>query len=168
MAGDGSSIFNKQAVERLRSPDDLDRYLRATTPGVWMVLFAVFVLSVGLLAWGIFGSVSASVSTTGASLNGKVYCMLDGEQVAQVHEGDSAYVGNQQARVARISKVPLSSAETKSFLSNDYLVEALMPGEWGYLVVLEGASLEAEGVPVTVSITTARIAPISLVLGGTQ
>ena len=97
MAGDGSSIFNKQAVERLRSPDDLDRYLRATTPGVWMVLFAVFVLSVGLLAWGIFGSVSASVSTTGASLNGKVYCMLDGEQVAQVHEGDSAYVGNHRS-----------------------------------------------------------------------
>lgn len=168
MAGDGSSIFNRQAVERLRSPDDLDRYLRATTPGVWVMLSAVFALTVGLLAWGVFGSVSSSVSTTGASINGVVYCMLDGDQVAQVHEGDSAYVGSQQARVARVSKVPLSSAEAKGFLSSDYLVEALMPGEWGYLVVLDGASLEGEGVPVTVSITTARIAPISLVLGGTQ
>ncbi len=168
MAADASSIFNKQAVERLRSPDDLDRYLRATTPGVWMVLFAVFVLTVGLLAWGVFGSVSASVSTTGASINGVVYCMLDGDQVAQVHEGDPAYVDSQQAHVARVSKVPLSVAEAKGVLSSDYLVEALMPGEWGYLVVLDGASLEGEGIPVTVSITTARIAPISLVLGGTQ
>ena len=68
MAGDASSIFNKQAMDRLHSPDDLDRYLRSTSPSVWMVLFAVLTLTVGLLAWGVFGSVSSSVATTGASV----------------------------------------------------------------------------------------------------
>lgn len=168
MAGDASSIFNKQAMERLRSPDDLDRYLHSTSPSVWMVLFAVLTLTVGLLAWGVFGSVSSSVATTGASVRGSVYCLLDGDQVAHVHEGDPAYVDGQQAQVARVSQVPISAVEAKDLLSSDYLVDALMPGEWGYVVEVEGAAVQSEGVPVAVSITTGRIAPISLVLGGTQ
>jgi len=44
---------------------------------------------------------------------------------------------------------------------------AAVPDDWAYRVDFEGdASSLASGVPVSVTITTDRVAPISLILGG--
>ena len=166
MAEQASSIFNKQATERLRSPDDLDRYVRVTTPSVWVVLAACVALLAGLLSWGVFGTVSTSVSGTGVVEGGQALCFLPADEVARLHVGDAAYVGGEQLKVADVSDVPLSRQEASEYLSSDYLVASLIEGDWAYKVTFDGdASKLAEGVPLTVSITTERVAPISLILG---
>ena len=164
MADTGSSIFNQQARERLQSPDDLDRYVRVTSPSVWVVLGAILALLFGLLAWGIFGSVSASVGATATRLNGQTICLLNAESAAKVEQGDEAVVDGQLTKVASISKTPLSSDEASKLISNDFLTNTLMTGDWAYLVTFDDVNVE-EGVPLTANITTERIAPISLVLG---
>lgn len=45
MADEQSNIFTKKASDRLRSPDDLDEYVRVTNPSVWIVLAACAMLS---------------------------------------------------------------------------------------------------------------------------
>ena len=50
-------IFREKAVERVNQPEDLNEYVRVTTPSVWIVLAAVLLLVAGVLAWTIFGSV---------------------------------------------------------------------------------------------------------------
>ena len=65
MADAKTSIFNKRATEKLRSPDDLDKYVRVTSPSVWVILAACIILIVGLLAWGLFGAVTTNVQATG-------------------------------------------------------------------------------------------------------
>ena len=82
MADVNSTIFNKRAAEKLRSPDDLDKFVRVTNPSVWVVLAACVALLAGLLAWGVFGAVTSSVSTTGVAINGKAMCFLDAEDAA--------------------------------------------------------------------------------------
>lgn len=164
MADTGSSIFNQQARERLQSPDDLDRYVRVTSPSVWVVLGAILALLFGLLAWGIFGSVSASVGATATRLDGQTICLLSAENAAKVDQGDEAIVGGQLTKVASISKTPLSADEASALINNDFLTNTLMSGDWAYLVTFDDVNVE-EGVPLTANITTERIAPISLVLG---
>lgn len=158
-------IFNKRASEKLRSPDDLDKYVRVTNPGVWVVLGACVALLAGLLAWGVFGAVSTSVHATGAIVDGSPICLLAAEDVAKVHEGDVANFGGEQVRVSKVASVPWSRAEAAELLGSDYLVSTLMPGDWAYQVQLEGDVGELnENVPITINITTERIAPISLLL----
>ena len=169
MADVQSSIFNKKATEKLRSPDDLDKYVRVTNPSVWAVLAACIALLVGLLAWGVFGSVATSVTATGTVVDDKAICFLTAENTAKVHVGDAAYVGEEQMTVASISKTPYSRSESNAVLSDDYLVSTLMPSDWAYMVTFEGDISELTvGVPLTVSITTQQVAPISLVLGGNK
>jgi len=165
MAGKGSSIFNQTAQQRLSSPDDLDKYLRVTTPKVWVALLAIMALAMGLLAWGFFGSVSSNVTTTGTCVDGMTFCLLDGSQIASVNCGDAAYIYGQQGSVASVSEVPISRDEARTLLKSDYLVDTLMQFDWAYLVTFDDVEVIAEGVPVEVSITTERVAPISLVLG---
>ena len=168
MAEANTSIFNKTATERLRSPDDLDRYVRVTNPSVWAVLSAVLALIFGLLAWGIFGSVSTSVETMGVMLpDGQIMCFLPAENVVRVKEGDTATVQGQTATVVNIEKHPYDRDEVKELLSSDYLVSALTGEDWSYMVTFKMENTPEFGSmePLVVSITTERVAPISLVLG---
>ena len=159
-----SSIFNQKATDKLRSPDDLDRFIRVTNPSVWVMLAACVALLAGLLAWGIFGAVSTSVTSTGVSIKGKTMCFLDAENAAKVHEGDTAYVGGERMEVKTVSSVPYSRDEARGILGNDYLVSTLVNGDWAYVVGFSGRSGLTDGVPLTVTITVERVAPISLIL----
>lgn len=167
MADTGNSIFNQKAAAKLRSPDDLDKYVRVTNPSVWVVLIACLALLFGLLAWGIFGTVSTTVESTAVDLDGDIVCLLDTNDASEVHVGDDAVVEGENMTVADISAVPVSKEEAATILNSDYLVSDLMKGDWAYVVTFNGDGDYdfSEGVPLTVHITTERVAPISLVLG---
>jgi len=167
MPDTGKVIFNKKATEKLRSPDDLDKYVKVTNPSIWVTVIACVVLLIGLLSWGIFGSVTTSVTSTGVVVEGQAMCFLTAEDAAKVTKGDAANVGGSSMTVAEVAAVPVSRDEAEEILLNDYLVNTLVSGDWAYQITFEGdTSRLASGVPLTVSITTERIAPISLILGG--
>lgn len=164
MADTNSSIFNQQARERLQSPDDLDKYVRVTSPSVWVVLAAILVLLGALLAWGIFGAVSTNVSTLGARMDGRTICLLDAARIENVTVGDDAMVGGVHTTVTEVSRTPISRDEARALFSSDFLAATLFEGDWEYVVVFEDVDVD-EDVPLSVSITTERVSPISLVLG---
>lgn len=167
MAETVSSIFNKKATEKLRSPDDLDKYVRVTNPSVWVVLAACSTLLLGLVIWGVFGSVATGVTATGVCVDGKAMCFLSASDAAKVHVGDTANVGGENLKVDKIAAAPVSRDEAGKILVTDYLVSELVKGDWGYQVTFEGDTSDlATGVPLTVNITVERIAPISLIFRG--
>ncbi len=161
------SIFNERAAERLRNPDDLDRYVRITSPSVWAVVGALACLLAGLLAWGIFGSVSTSVVSTGVRVGQKVMCFLDAGEVARVDVGDDSLVDGKRLHVSSVASMPMSRDETENKLNSDYLKSALVKSDWTYMVEFEGDETDniEQGVPITVDITTERVAPITLLIG---
>lgn len=53
------SIFRQKSIDRVSSPEQLNDYIRVTTPSVWLVLLALVILLLGMLAWSILGTVEA-------------------------------------------------------------------------------------------------------------
>ena len=43
------SLFRKETLDRISSPEQLTDYLRVTNPGIWVVLAAVILLLAGIL-----------------------------------------------------------------------------------------------------------------------
>jgi hypothetical protein len=167
MADMTKPIFNRAATDKLRSPDDLDKYVRVTNPSVWVILAACIALLVGLLAWGVFGAVTTNVSATGVSIDGRAMCFLTAEDVAKVHVGDNVSVNGEGMTVAKVATVPVSRDEAHGIMKSDYLVSTLVNGDWVYQVTFEGdASDLPDSVPLSVNITTDQIPPIRLILGG--
>ena len=39
-----NQIFREKSIKRISSPEELNKYLRVTNPGIWAVLLAVIVL----------------------------------------------------------------------------------------------------------------------------
>ena len=56
------SIFRQKSLDRVSSPEQLNDYIRVTTPSVWLVLAAIILLLVGMLAWSVFGTVQATAT----------------------------------------------------------------------------------------------------------
>ena len=60
-----TGIFREKSMKRVSSPEELNDYIRVTTPSVWIVLIALAVLLVGMLAWSIFGTVERHTADGG-------------------------------------------------------------------------------------------------------
>ena len=157
----------------MHSADELEKSVRITPPSAWVALAAFVVLLAGILAWAVFGTIATRVSTTAAVVDGQAMCFLSEEDVVKMHVGDQAEVDgealdidNATLKVSGVSTLPVSRTEAGKIASGDYLVEALMNGNWAYQVTFEGdTSKLPEGVPLPMEITVERLAPIRLMLG---
>ncbi len=98
-------IFRQAALERLSSPEQIDRLMPLTSPRSWIALAAVGLLIVGALAWGLFGTLDTTVEGQGVLMRqggitsvpvpctGVVSSIL-------VHAGQTVESGQELARVA--------------------------------------------------------------------
>ena len=57
------SIFREKSIERVTSPEQLNDYIKVTTPSVWLILFATLILIVGTLFWAVFGKIQVNTDT---------------------------------------------------------------------------------------------------------
>ena len=52
-----SEIYREKSIKRVNQPEDLNDYIRVTTPSVWVVLIAIALVLAAVLGWMIFGTV---------------------------------------------------------------------------------------------------------------
>lgn len=101
---DGSKLFSRAALDKLRSPDRLDALLPITTPIGWMGLLAVGLLLLSIVIWSIFGSLTVRADGVGMIIDyGGVTDIshVTGGKVASVYvrEGSQIKKGDLIARL---------------------------------------------------------------------
>ena len=94
-AGEKTKLFREKNLERLESPEQLNDYLRVTSPGVWMILSAVVLLLIGVFIWGVFGRIEATTQAVVVTENGESTCIVP----------ESAIKGVLQYRTVKIDGV---------------------------------------------------------------
>lgn len=57
------SIFRKKSLDRVTSPEQLNDYIKVTTPSVWLILIATLILIVGVVVWAVFGRIQVKTET---------------------------------------------------------------------------------------------------------
>jgi multidrug efflux pump subunit AcrA (membrane-fusion protein) len=55
------SLFREEAMDKMSSPDELDRLMRVTDPKGWLALIGLLALVAAAVVWGVFGSVPVQV-----------------------------------------------------------------------------------------------------------
>lgn len=58
-------LFQEQALERLSSPEQLDRLMPLTSPRGWLALFGIGLLLLAGLLWSILGTVETTIKADG-------------------------------------------------------------------------------------------------------
>ena len=82
-------IFRKKSLDKVKSPESLDDYIRVSNPGVWLLLVSVIALLIGAIVWGIFGHIDSTVPTTVHIENGTAVCYIAEENITSVKVGQT-------------------------------------------------------------------------------
>ena len=60
-----AELYRKSALERISSPEQLDKALKVTSPMSWLALLAVTLIVVVTVIWSIVGTIPVTVTTSG-------------------------------------------------------------------------------------------------------
>lgn len=157
---------DKKALERLQSPDDLDKYLRMTTPGIWISIIACIAILVGIAVWAVFGSVSDHIKLKGvASLDG-IVCLVDSDTALRIKEGDFAYVDGAPETVTDVDEWAYDISEYRNEGLTDLEIR-LLAGDIKKahpIIISDSQHLDLKK-NVQVTITVEQKTPLSMIFG---
>ena len=97
-------IFRKKSLDKIKSPETLDDYIRVSNPGVWLILVSMIALLLGACAWGIFGHIDSTVPSTVCVENGKAVCYVAEQDIASVRTGLTVKYAGCEAVIGKIGE----------------------------------------------------------------
>ncbi len=103
-----STLYRKESMERIQSPEQLNDYMRVTNPTVWVVLAAVILLLAGMLVWGATANIDSYVAGTAQVRDGVMMMVPEDQNLAVNIEPDMTVT------VGETSSVILSTGTTDS------------------------------------------------------
>ena len=95
-------IFRKKSLEKIKSPESLNDYIRVTNPGVWLLLAAVIVLLIGLFIWGTFGHIETIVAGDIHVKDGEAICYIEANDIEYVEPGNVIRWGDTEGTITEV------------------------------------------------------------------
>ena len=130
-----SNLFRKKSLERISSPEQLNSYIRVSTPSVWLLLTAIVILLAGVCVWGVFGHMDTTLPAVAVAQEGNVTAWVREADVEKVSAGSAVIVGSAEGTVLSVDKEPVRVNE--SFTEYMRHVGSLQEGEWIFAIVLD-------------------------------
>lgn len=171
------SIFRQESLDRVTSPEQLNDYIRVSTPSVWLILGAFFILVISVIVWGVTGTLPQTESLNGViEKDHTVVCYIGTDSLesdipgckATVTPSNAGAEGNSiNGTVVNVSKTPYSAEEIKNTLKSDWIKSNLVSSQYSYAVTIrldnDSAQLPSDTL-ARVSVITAELKPISFIL----
>lgn len=118
----GLSIFRQSALERISSPEQLDRLMELTTPRAWLALAGLVSAIGGAMVWGVFGRVPDKVEGEGILLKQGGLFRVEAKAAGLVQELKIG-VGSELAPGQMVARLFQPDVEQSLRLSRNRLLE---------------------------------------------
>lgn len=162
------TIFRKKSLERISSPDQLDDYLKVSSPSVWVVLAALILALAAAGAWCFFGSMPTTVSSVGIHQEAGTVCFVTAEEGYSIEPGMQVQftpTGSDETVTGEVIQIeePVTAQEAGVSVKAEWLS---MPGDWVCPVTVKVKEDELPvGASLEVSIILDERRPVDLLLG---
>lgn len=151
-------IFRQKSLERVSSPDQLNDYIKVSTPGMWRLLAAVIIFLVGVCVWCVTARLESHINAV---------CISDGHTAQLVvkeddkDEIDMGMVATIEGVDYVIATIPNQAVQVDDYI-NEYAQYKgkVQEGEWVFLVALEDAP---EAGTYTAKVVVESIPPIKFI-----
>ena len=96
-------IFRQKSLDKIKSPDDLDEYIRVSNPGIWLLLISIIILLIGACVWGFFGHIDSTVDTYVYVTDKVASCRIPAEDLTSVKVGMRVNTNDFSATITSVS-----------------------------------------------------------------
>ena len=95
-----ADLYRKSALERISSPEQLDKVLKVTSPMSWLALIGITIIVVVTVIWSVVGTIPVTITTQGIISSpvgsNAVYIQEAGTVVSvRVHAGEEIHLGDE-------------------------------------------------------------------------
>lgn len=97
-------IFRKKSLERISSPEEIDKYMKVTSPSMWLLMVAIVLLLMAAVIWSITGRIETTMDIATHSENGEITVLISAEDMNQLAVGSEVRAGNIIGNVTEIKK----------------------------------------------------------------
>ena len=80
-------LFRKKSIDKISSPEQLDDYLRVSTPALWLILSAIAAFLAGVIVWAGMAHLETVINTVGDMENQQIQVWLTGSDAEKVEAG---------------------------------------------------------------------------------
>ena len=98
----GEELFRKKSIDKVKSPDNLDDYIRVSNPSVWLLLISVIMLLIGACVWSIFGHVDSAVPSLVRVQNEGAVCYVAEEDITSIRDGMLVEYADSEAHIIKV------------------------------------------------------------------
>jgi len=165
-----SDLYNKAALERLSSPEQLDKAITVSKPASWLVLLGIAVVIVAAIIWSVLGTLPTVLPTHGISIHSEG----DGEQIVesyvpyslagQINTGMRATIHNPLDDTRFQAEVIEIYFDYTQFTNMDLVLGG---GEIPVVILLQlDEGYLSERTLVTAYIVTEEVAPLEMLFRG--
>ncbi len=126
--------LQEKSIERVSSPEQLNDYVKVSSPGVWAVLAAVLILLAGAFVWGILGRLETTVPAVVISRDGAAVCCYDTAYGAEVGAGMPVRVVGEELSLVSVSSEAVqlgADAPEAGFDAGQYVYVSELSGSVG-------------------------------------
>ena len=155
-----SNLFREKNLERISSPEQLNSYIRVSTPSVWLLLAAIVILLVGVCIWGVFGYIHTTIPVLAVAEGHTATAYVRETDVHKVADGTAVSMNGIEGHVLSVSSEPVYVKED-TFTEYMRHVGQLQPGDWVYKLALD---LDCADGIYTAQIVIDSISPMSFVI----
>ena len=129
------SIFRKESMDKISSPEQLDDYIKVSNPGVWMILSCIIILLVGMCVWGIFGKLDTTVTVPAICDAEKSVCYVSQDDLSDIENGMTVVIAEKEYAVTAVGSEPIKV--TDDFGDYALHIGDFQIGEWVYEIVID-------------------------------
>ena len=124
--------MEQNKAKKVDSPEQLNEYIRLSTPGVWILVLAIVVLLAGFCIWGIFGKIDTKVQAVAVSDSGSTYLYVKEEDIEQIKAGMTVRIHDNETAYEVESVSEKAEKVTQTLDEYTRYIGKLQVGEWIY------------------------------------
>lgn len=136
---ENKSIFRKKAIDKVSSPELLNEYIKAASPGMWTILLAIVVFLVGVIVFGSVGRLETTVKGVTVIKNSNAEMYVSEKDVKEIKCGQTVRIDGSELKVIKIGKIPVEVNDG----FDKYIAHkgGFKDGEWVYKLTLNDGDL---------------------------
>lgn len=118
-----NTIFRQKSLDRVTSVEDLDKYIKTTTPSLWLLLASIIIFLLGIIVWAVVGKINVE-SVSGCSINkGTVSCLIAEDRVEKIDEDSYIEINGKVISIDEIKGPFKASEDSNQSLLHNSLIE---------------------------------------------
>lgn len=151
-------LFRKKSIDRVSSPESLNDYVRVVNPGIWLMLFSIIFLLIGICAYGVLGHLDTNVEIVLKVVNGKTTGYVSAYDIDKLKNIESFEIDGEECKIVKLSNTPLKATSLEAFICYSLSAEE---NDWIYTIECESSLEDGE---YSDSIVIESVSPISFVV----